>query len=98
MEVWNDESPNAHTTMDEIYFNTPTEEELPAPPEELQAELQADDVVQPVVPELVPDEFGDVYAADGTYVGNVLVNQNLTNPATATANAASVHEIGRAHV
>lgn len=101
MNVYEEDAPNAHVTMDDTfddaYWNTPAEEMPEAPPEEsipvvndpnLDPNVGQLDVYREL-PEVKPDEFGDVYASDGTYVGNVFLNEDLTKPATGVAD--SVH-------
>ena len=91
MEVWNDEAPNAHTTVDDYfddaYWNTPAEEDTST--ETTGGNDFADDgaTTQPEIP--APDEFGDVYASDGTYIGNVFLNPEMNAPAAGLAD--SVH-------
>ena len=88
MEVWNDEAPNAHTTVDEYtddteYFQgdyTDTEQERnEAPPEETPDIISIPDAT------VVYDESGDVYSDTGDYLGNVYVNPDMLVEATDTA-------------
>lgn len=91
MNVFEEDAPNAHVTMDDYFdeeqYNVPAEEDTSG---EVtggndfadEGATVADTIVQ-------PDEFGDVYADDGTYIGNVFLNEDLTKPATGIAD--SVH-------
>lgn len=93
MEVWNEEAPNAHTTVDDYFdesqYNVPAEEETPVVND---PNLDPNVGQLDVMPEVKPDEFGDVYASDGTYIGNVFLNEDLTKPATEVADNVHVDQ------
>lgn len=95
MEVWNDEAPNAHTTVDDYsddsYWNTPAEEDTSSG--EVTGGTDFPDEGAASAPEVPkPDEFGDVYASDGTYIGNVYLNPEMNAPAAGLADSVHVDQ------
>lgn len=90
MEVWNDEAPNAHTTVDDTdytdytdtqQYDVPAEEAIPEVTDpNLDPNFGMSDVYREENAQ--PDEFGDVYASDGTYIGNVFLTPEMNQAAT----------------
>ena len=90
MNVFEEDAPNAHVMddySDDSYWNTPAEEDTSTETTGGNDFPDEGATTQPKIP--APDEFGDVYASDGTYIGNIHLNPEMNAPAAGLAD--SVH-------